>query len=52
VLFEIDPEDYRLFLEKAKLIWPLWIDRLHKRRAPCSAWNRSYPNIYDRRKRR
>jgi len=26
-----------------KLIWPPWIDRLHKRVAACGAWNRSYP---------
>jgi len=43
VLFEIDPEDYRLILEKAKANWPLWIDSSHKLRTPCTAWNHSCP---------
>ena len=42
VLFEIDPEDYNSCWKRPKLIWPHWIDRLHKPIAPCGAWNRSY----------
>jgi len=50
VLFEIDPEDYRLILEKAKAELALWIDSSHKLRTPCTAWNHSCPWLYDRRR--
>src|SRR6058998_3020716 len=43
VLFEIDRRITDSSWKRPKLIWPLWIDRLHKLIAPCSAWNRSYP---------
>ena len=44
VLFEIDPEDYRLILEKAKADLAT-VDRqiAQAQVAPCTAWNHSCP---------